>query len=77
MFYFIILFECYVSAKLRFSWNFIRLYNTIDVVGVLRNYYINMCLTSRRPPSMHCLLSFIFVTFLILWPLSPADSIVS
>ncbi len=33
--------------------------------------------SSWRPPSMHCLLSFIFVTFLILWPLSPAASIVS
>ncbi len=27
-----------------------------------------------RPSSMHCLLSFTFVTFLILWPLSPAAS---
>ncbi len=26
--------------------------------------------SSRRPPSMHCLLSFTFVTFFILWPLS-------
>ncbi len=30
--------------------------------------------SSWRPPSMHCLLSFTFVTFLILWPLSPAAS---
>ncbi len=30
-----------------------------------------------RPPSMHCLLSFIFVTFFILWPFSPAASSVS
>ncbi len=33
--------------------------------------------SSWRPPSMHCLLSFIFVTFLVLWPLSPAASSVS
>ncbi len=33
--------------------------------------------SSRRPPSMHSLLSFIFVTFFILSPLSPAASSVS
>ncbi len=33
--------------------------------------------SSWRPPSMHCLLSFIFFTFFILWPLSPAASSVS
>ncbi len=33
--------------------------------------------SSWRPPSMHCLLSFTFVTFFILWPLSTAASIVS
>ncbi len=33
--------------------------------------------SSWRPPSIHYLLSFIFVTFLILWPLSPATSSVS
>ncbi len=33
--------------------------------------------SSWRPPFMHCLLSFTFVTFLILWPLSPAVSSVS
>ncbi len=31
----------------------------------------------QRPPSMHCLFSFTFVTFWILWPLSPAASSVS
>ncbi len=35
------------------------------------------CYTYWRPPSMHCLLSFTFVTFLIVWPLSPAASSVS
>ncbi len=30
-----------------------------------------------RPPSIHCLLSFIFVTFFILLPLSPTASSVS
>ncbi len=33
--------------------------------------------SSWRLPSMHCLISFIFVTFLILWHLSPAASSVS
>ncbi len=33
--------------------------------------------SSWKPPSMHCLLSFTFVTFLILWLLSPAASSVS
>ncbi len=33
--------------------------------------------SSWRPPSMHCLLWFTFVTFLILWFLSPAASSVS
>ncbi len=33
--------------------------------------------SSRRSHSMHCLLSFTFVSFLILWPLSPAASRVS
>ncbi len=33
--------------------------------------------SSWRPPSMHCLHSFAFVTFLIIWPLSPAASGVS
>ncbi len=31
--------------------------------------------SSWRPPSIHCLLSFTFVTFLIIWPLSPTASV--
>ncbi len=56
---------------------FFHLYPSASFVkwNCIETQYSTGC--SWRPPSMHCILWFTFVTFLILWPLSPASSSVS